>query len=277
MRAPLFLIPLALSSAACSSEADHARKTGVTAKASAGAIAQAHSQSSSEKGVEAKQHEEKDGGTWDFAYGWPAAVGAQPALAAQFAAERDKALAEEKASWQRDSAASPPDCTACRSREYRKTWKVVADLPGWLSLSADSYSYTGGAHGMSNRESLVWDKTAKLAHDGVELFRSPEALDAALGPKLCAALNAQRAKKRGEPVRPPVSDDTGFSACQKVSDATVLVGSSNGEAFDRIGIWFGPYVAGPYAEGAYELNFPVDAAVMGAVKPEFAQAFVAKS
>ena len=273
MRAPLFLIPLALSSAACSSKADYARETGVTAKASAGAIAQAHSQSSSEKGVETKQHEEKDGGTWDFAYGWPAAVGAQPALAAQFAAERDKALAEEKASWQRDSAASPPDCTACRSREYQKTWKVVADLPGWLSLSADSYSYTGGAHGMSNRESLVWDKTAKLAHDGVELFRSPEALDAALGPKLCAALNAQRAKKRGEPVRPPVSDDTGFSACQNVSDAAVLVGSSNGKAFDRIGIWFGPYVAGPYAEGAYELNFPVDAAVMGAVKPEFAGAF----
>ena len=60
--------------------------------------------------------------------------------------------------------------------------------------------------------------------------------------------------------------DYGFDECQKVADATVLAGSSNGKAFDRIGIWFGPYVAGPYAEGAYELNFPVDAKVRAAVK-----------
>ena len=275
MRPSLFLIPLALSSAACSSQADYARETGVTAK-SATATARATATSIHAVAVETKQSAEKDGGKWNFTYGWPAAVSAQPALAAQFTSERDKAQSEEKASWQRDSAASPPDCTACRSREYQKTWKVVADLPGWLSLTADSYSYTGGAHGMSNLQSLVWDKTAKLAHDGVDLFRSPEALDAALGPKLCAALNAEREKKRGEPVQPVVSDDTGFSACQHVSEATVLVGSSNGGTFDRIGIWFGPYVAGPYAEGAYELNFPVDAKVLGAVKPEFAGAFVAR-
>ena len=276
MRASLFLSPLALSSAACSSKADYARETGVTARASASSGARATAVSSKAVAVETSESEEKDGGSWKFNYGWPAAVSAQPALAAQLSAERGKALAEEKASWQRDSAASPSDCTACRSREYQKTWKVVADLPGWLSLSADSYSYTGGAHGMSNVESLVWDKTLKAAHDGVELFGSPEALDAALGPKLCAALNAQRAKKRGEPVPPAGADDMGFNSCQHVKDATVLVGSSNGKTFDRIGIWFGPYVAGPYAEGAYELNFPVDAAVLAAVKPEYAAAFSVK-
>ena len=276
MRSPLFLIPLALSSAACSSQADYARETGMTAKATAVASARASATASAAVANTVTKSVEKDGGTWKFTYGWPAAVSAQPALAAQFAAERDKALTDEKASWERDSAASPPDCIACRSREYQKTWKVVADLPGWLSLSADLYSYTGGAHGIGGLQSLVWDKTAKVAHDGVEMFRSPGALDAALGPKLCAALDAARAKKRGEPVPPPAADDIGFNSCQHVKDATVLVGSSNGKAFDRIGIWFGPYVAGSYAEGAYELNFPVDAKVLGAVKPEFLQAFAAK-
>ena len=53
----------------------------------------------------------------------------------------------------------------------------------------------------------------------------------------------------------------------------MLVGSSNGRTFDRIGIWYGPYVAGPYAEGAYELDFPVDARVLAAVKPEYEAAF----
>jgi hypothetical protein len=68
----------------------------------------------------------------------------------------------------------------------------------------------------------------------------------------------------------------GFNSCPPISDATVLVGSSTGRAFDRIGIWFGPYVAGPYSEGAYELDFPVDAAVLRAVKPQYAGAFAAR-
>lgn len=273
MRSVLFLIPLALSSAACSSKAEYARETGVSAKTATSASATSVAGAGKVAANTMTKSEEKDGGTWEFTYGWPAAVGAQPELAAQFTAERDTALAEEKASWERDSAASPPDCTACRSRGFQKSWKVVADIPGWLSLSADLYSYTGGAHGMSGLQSLVWDKTARVAHDGVALFRSPEALDAALGPKLCAALNVQRAKKRGEPVPPASADDMGFNSCQHVKDATVLVGSSNGKAFDRIGIWFGPYTAGPYAEGNYGLNFSVDAAVLGAVKPEYASAF----
>ena len=64
-----------------------------------------------------------------------------------------------------------------------------------------------------------------------------------------------------------------FDNCPGLDEATVLVGSSNGNTFDRIGIYFGPYVAGPYAEGAYELDFDVTASVIDAVKPAYAGAF----
>ncbi len=47
------------------------------------------------------------------------------------------------------------DCVSCTSRGYSKEWKVVADLPRYLSLSADMYLYTGGAHGNSAFDSLV--------------------------------------------------------------------------------------------------------------------------
>ena len=40
-----------------------------------------------------------------------------------------------------------------------------------------------------------------------------------------------------------------------------------GKRFDRLSVYFGPYVAGPYAEGDYELDFPVTASVLDAVKP----------
>jgi hypothetical protein len=121
----------------------------------------------------------------------------------------------------------------------------------------------------------VWDKAKSQAVPAIAMFRSPAALDRALDAKLCAALDAERTKRRGEPVTPS-ADDMGFDSCQQVKDATVLVGSSTGKAFDRITVWFGPYVAGSYAEGAYELDFPVDGAVLGAVKPEYAGAFAVR-
>ena len=277
---PLFPILLALSSAACSGPDDPGQSTG-TAQASAIAVAQATGALPSAAAsvaagpvafADSASTEGDRSGSRKFSYSWPAAVSAIPALAQQLTQDRDKALADQKAQWKAAQATSVADCPACRSFETSEEWQVVAALPQWLSLSDKLYTYTGGAHGMSGLRSLVWDKAAGRALDGKALFRSPAALQRALGSKLCAALDRQRAKKRGEPV-PGAGGPLGFDNCPELSDATILPGSSSGTHFDRIGIWFGPYVAGPYAEGSYELTFPVDAAVIDAVKPEYAGAF----
>ena len=118
---------------------------------------------------------------------------------------------------------------------------------------------------------LVWNEQAGVALNGIELFASPAVLEAALGSKLCDALEAERLRRRGPEYLPDPDDP--FSQCPGIDQATVLVDSSNGRAFDRIGVYFGPYVAGPYAEGAFELEFPVDAKVLDAVKPEYRAAF----
>lgn len=270
MRARLFPISLLLSSAACSSQADYAREAGIEGDPAAVATAQSKAQP-----VAFENDEERDGGSREFSYAWPAAVSAQPALARLLTEERDRMFAQEKVEWTDALADAPMDCAACRARSFAKQWKVVAETPGWLSLSGQFSTYTGGAHGMYGLESLVWDKARQRAMPGVALFRSPDALEAALGQRLCAALNAERERRRGEPVMPS-NDAADFDACQPVKDATVLVGSSTGKAFDRIGVWFGPYVAGPYAEGAYELDFPVDVAMRKAVKPEYAGAFATR-
>lgn len=268
MRLVLFLIPALLSSAGCSSQADYAQRSGI--KEDPATVARPAAQP-----VAFADNEARDGGEREFAYNWPAAVSAQPELVTMLATGRDRVLEQEKTEWAATLADTPGDCTGCRNRSYSMEWKVVADTPRFLSLSGDFTTYTGGAHGMYGLESLIWDKAGKQAMTAAALFRSAQALDAALGSKLCAALNAEREKRRGEPVV-PTTDDIGFDSCQFTTDATVLVGSSNGKAFDRIGIWFGPYVAGSYAEGAYELDFPVDKAVLAAVKPEYAAAFAVK-
>ncbi len=271
MRAPLFLISLALSSAACSDGAEYADKTGASAaseKSEARAPAKAKA-----KPVSVVKTAEKDGGTWEFSYQWPAAVSAIPELAKQLGAERDELEKEDRAEWDASLAelAGDGECGGCRSRSLSKEWKVVANLPNWLSLSADFSNYTGGAHGMYGRQSLIWDKQAKTSLKAVDLFNSPVALEQGLGARLCDVLNKEREKRRGVAVQP--GGDSIFDECPGLDEATVLVGSSNGKTFDRIGIYFGPYVAGPYAEGAYELDFDVTASVLDAVKPEYAKAF----
>ena len=271
MRSALFLIPLALSSAACSDLAEDAvAPAGMMNAAEQPPVPPAPPTAPAEAGEEFTDNAEQGEAKREFAYSWPAAVVAEPALVQRLEAERDEQLAQQKAEWAEALTDSPEGCIACINRGFEKEWKVVADLPRYLSLSADLYVYSGGAHGNYGRTSLVWDRETGTAVEGVDLFRSPVALETALGARLCDALDHQRAERRGAPV-----ERTGeWSAdCPGIDEATVFVGSSNGETFDRIGIYFGPYVAGSYAEGPYELDFPATASVLDAVKPEYAKAF----
>lgn len=211
----------------------------------------------------------KDEASREFAYSWPAQVSAVPALVERFSTERDTLLAEQKAEWAEAVAEfAGQDCIACTNRSFEKTWEVVADLPGFLSLSASFYVYTGGAHGNGAYDALVWDREAMSAVDPKAMFTSPEALQDALGAPWCKALKVERMKRLGE----DYSDD-GFFQCPPLSDLTVILGSSNKQSFNRIGLLAAPYVAGSYAEGTYEVTLPVTPAVLVAVKPEYKPAF----
>lgn len=257
--------------AACSSPEEMAQETGVAkAEARAGSGSAAATASANGGGAVAFADNAEDGeAVREFAYAWPAQVSAIPALAARLTAERDGALAEQKADW---TAAlqefAGGDCIACVNRGYEKTWEVVADLPRFLSLSASTYAYTGGAHGNGNFDALVWDREAGAAIDPKAMFRSPEALQEALGAGWCKALKAERTERLGE----DYSDDSIFT-CPPIADLVVLPGSASKTAFDRIGLLAAPYVAGSYAEGPYEVTLPVTPKVLDAVSPEYRAGF----
>jgi hypothetical protein len=208
---------------------------------------------------------------YSFSYSWPAAAGNIPALAQRLESQLETSKKDLIANADKGKEESESNGFPYNPHYFSEKWKVVADLPHWLSLTGDFSTYTGGAHGNYGRETLVWDKKVGRGFPAIGMFDSPKALGDALGDKLCAALDRERAKRRkGEPKGEGVSE---FDKCVGVDEATVLVGSSNGKTFNRIGVWFGPYVAGPYAEGAYELNFGVDKAILDAVKPAYKAAF----
>ena len=151
----------------------------------------------------------------------------------------------------------------------------MADLPGWLSLSQDIATYSGGAHGNYTRRSLVWDKEADAAMEAIALFASPKALENALGERFCAELDRERARRRD--TGDAQGSNNQFDECPPFDEIEVFVGSSNRRTFNRLTLYAGPYVAGPYVEGAYEVDLNIDSAVLEAVKPEYRTAFTARN
>lgn len=268
--AEVVTLTIGIGLAGCSSPEDVAESTGMVAKASVAATAgSATATATGADGTGLEDNAEKSGFKREFAYAWPAQVSAIPALAARFTAERETVLAEQKAEWLEAIAEfAGEDCTACAARDFSKQWKVVADLPRYLSLSADAYIYTGGAHGNSNFDALVWDREKGAAIAPTAMFRSEEDLQAALDRPWCTALKAERTRRLGA----EYANDKTFP-CPGIAQLTLLLGSSNKNTFDRICLIAAPYVAGSYAEGPYEVTLPVTPAVLAAVKPEHKPAF----
>ena len=270
----LFIIPIALSSVACSSSEDIAQNLGLQAEAvqSVGAPQPPAPPTSSER-TEFTDTATRNGAEREFSYSWPAAVAAEASLVALLTKERDEALTAQKADWAEmlEVETDMPPGASIYNRTDSVEWQSVADTPRFLSLSANGYTYSGGAHGMYGRSSLVWDRAARKAVPAAAMFRSTAALGYAVGGAVCDALDMQREEKRGAPV-----DREGgamFDECPAMDDTVVFVASSDGKAFDRLHFYFGPYVAGPYAEGSYEVELPVTASVLDAVKPEYRSAF----
>ena len=204
-----------------------------------------------------------------FTYTYPAQVRAVPALKARLDAE----AAGLRRDFRRDAAADARDA-ATDKRPFHgwtldKTWKVVTDTPRFLSLSAETWSYSGGAHGNTGYDALVWDKTRRQVVKPVALFAGAAALKAAIQQPFCVALDRQREEKRGEPVKRGEM----FGECIDPTKSTIIIGSTNRRTVNRIGVLIGPYEAGPYAEGVYDVTLPVTRAVLATVRPEYRTAF----
>ncbi len=208
----------------------------------------------------------------DFSYSWPAEVAAVPALVRRFTAERAELLTAQKGDFAEGlSYADAEGCFGC-NRALDKTWSLAATTPRFMVLSASTYVYSGGAHGNTGFAALVWDRKAGKAFAPTRMFTGKPALQAALGASWCAALKAERAERLGEDASAMIADD-GIFPCPPIADLVVLPLSSDGQRFDRIELIAAPYVAGSYAEGAYEVRLPVTPAVIAAVKPRYKAAF----
>lgn len=205
----------------------------------------------------------------EFDYGWPGAAAAVGPLDAWLRAHAEDQYRKALAEAEEGRKAAKSDGYPFHRYSFAQQWESVADLPGVLVLESSGYSYTGGAHGMPFVTSLIWDRKAGKRLGTADVLDKVK-LTAAARPAFCAELDRQRAEKRGAPVNPDAKDGIAeFNRCPIMAEQEILPISRHGKALDAIRVVIGPYVAGPYAEGSYEIDLPVTPPILGAVKQPY--------
>lgn len=212
---------------------------------------------------------------WHLAY--PAEVAAIPALAARIRAAALKEKAELLSDARTDRAERKQGGWPFNAYESSTDYRVAGNAPRLLSLSADWYSFTGGAHPNHGTSGLIWDRQARAPVAVNALFvQGAEALRPLFAKAFCKALDKERAKRReGEPIDGGTDDP--FNACPKFSEIGIIPETKRHPGrLDTLLFHADPYVAGPYAEGDYDVELPVTAAVIAALKPEYRASFAAQ-
>lgn len=206
----------------------------------------------------------------DFSYAYPQAAARIAPLRRWLDADRARLRTRAVTIAAKDRSAARGNGFPFHLHDATRVWKVVTETPRLLSLSGETYRFTGGAHGGTDLAALLWDKAAARRVDPRSMFQSPAALQRVLGATWCAKLKAERTRR----LQRAAVDDAMFP-CPPIAELTLLLGSTNGAAIDRIGLVAGQYVAGSYAEGMYEITLPVDAPLLAIVKPQWRGLFAA--
>lgn len=219
---------------------------------------------------------ERDDDLVDFHFAWPAEAAAVPAIDARFRAEADKSLAELVAGAREDKAMREKDGYEFNGYSSSTHWETFGQSPRLLSLGASFETFTGGAHPNHATLPLLWDRTADKELGFGDLFPSKAAGFAAISDAWCKALDAERRKRRGADFQIGDPGDS-FNTCPDLDEIRVLPtdGDKDGR-FETLDVRADPYVAGPYAEGDYQFSFPVTAALVEALRPDYRASFAAQ-
>lgn len=200
----------------------------------------------------------------NFRWSAPAEAAVEPKLFRLLRADAEKALQDAEAEAKQTAADAKKDNFPFHGNDFREEWKAEAETPALIALSAQTSTYTGGAHGNMTYTSAIFDRSTGRRIAFGDLFANADNAWQALTPAWCKALDEARADRRqGETIDM-------FSDCPPLKEQ-VVVPAGEGRV-DRLRVLVAPYVAGPWAEGSYEVDLPVDA-VRQLLKTAYAKDF----
>lgn len=200
--------------------------------------------------------------TWRWRAAPEAAL--EPALLRRMrtAALADAARARGQAA--RDAAAARKAGVPLRRYETIIDWTLAAETPRLLALAGQIYSFTGGAHGNTGYATQLWDRTTDRPLTIDALFTDWPRARRLIEPLFCKALaTEQKARRAGEALNGE------FDQCPKLSEQPIIPWAGLAARAPQFRVLLGPYVAGPYSEGAYLVTANWPEGVRALVKPAY--------
>lgn len=149
-------------------------------------------------------------------------------------------------------------------RELHRTVTLVHEGARLAALRVESWTYTGGAHGLPALDGLLWDRRERRILELADLLDVEGAK-----PALLAALSTalRREKVRRGIAEPDARVDGETFALAGVTALPGPQGRGCGLRF-----LFSPYLLGAFAEGSYELDVPT-AVFAPWLRPAWREAF----
>lgn len=216
---------------------------------------------------------DEEGALLDFHLEWPSEVSAIPALAGKLrsAAMAHKAELTKMAS--NDKAQRAKDGFPFNTYEFSEDFEVEGNSGALLSVTDNWYEFTGGAHPNHGTKAILWDRKNGRQIAFADLFDGGAAkVDALFHPAYCAALDKARAEERGPEDSGGPADDP-FNQCPRFAELALITAGTAGKPMTKLSFHADPYVAGPYVEGDYDIELPVTAPLLAALKPQYRSSF----
>jgi hypothetical protein len=205
-----------------------------------------------------------------FDYGWPAAADDVPGLQALLRADMEAQRADARRYVAESQANARENGVDFIPHYFEKFWQTAGATPRLLSLTASESASTGGAHGNQSFDALLWDLASDRRVAAAQLL-GERGLQG-MRERYCRALDAERSERRDEPV--PARSEDQFWECPPLAEQAIAPADGDGNGrFDRLEVLLAPYVAGPYAEGAYSVEVPFEARDLARVDARFRPAF----
>ena len=197
----------------------------------------------------------------EYHYGWSAEAAAVPELVARFRAAMEKDKAELIANAKEDKASRAKDGYPFHAYSSSTDYATAGQSPRLLSLLGRRQRlHRWRTRQFRHRTACCGTAAARKEIEVADLFDPPTRFAALVTKPWCAAINAERIKKREEQ---PVSRArcSGIAPRSTNSRLSRSTGDKDGR-FEAIRFSAAPYVAGPYVEGQYDVDLPVDAAML---------------
>lgn len=176
-------------------------------------------------------------------------------------------------------AARTPEATADGAEvppmSYEAGWQLDAITPELVAISANIQTYTGGAHEAIGYDVMLLDRHGNDRLRLVDLFQPRFFEHGLLGHQImgvnavqmsfCRALTAEIRERR--------SDPGAEIECPRIEEQPVTLVCGASGRIDAMRALLAPSVVGVFAEGPFEVDFPMNARIITGMKRQYRVAF----